>query len=278
MKRFDEYVAQQNARMQKFAVDSVALRREIEARVSNSRPASEPTKHPQFFDMTRDDGMFSHAHPQRDHVPDVADLRDVASDQGGPLFLQGVVEHVPPGSLLNLIQRRPEHGGCVAAPAPIASTVGGSETDVNSVFAAAASALSRNEADLQFMTSLPQKSSLFEQYMRTLEEVKRGPVPERRSDVPAPSSSYFCERVAPNLQLPISTVPGMPLKPSAAHDPAPTGCVGTFPCQVRYDPRAAPTRAKASNLIRLRVCRSRLLPLVRRRMFHKSESRWLASA
>ena len=80
MKRFDEYVAQQNARMQKFAVDSVALRREIEARVSNSRPASEPTKHPQFFDMMRDDGMFFHAHPHRDHVPDVADLRDVASE------------------------------------------------------------------------------------------------------------------------------------------------------------------------------------------------------
>ena len=135
MKRFDEYVAQQNVRMQKFAVDSVALRREIEARVSNSRPASEPAKHPQFFDMARDDGMFSHTHPHRDHVPDVADLRDVASDQGGPLFSHGIVEHVPPGSLLNPVQRRPEHGGCVAAPAPLASTVGGSETDVNSVFA-----------------------------------------------------------------------------------------------------------------------------------------------
>ena len=92
MKRFDEYVAQQNVRMQKFAVDSVALRREIEARVSNSRPASEPTKHPQFFDMARDDGMFSHTQPHRDHVPDVADLRDVASDQGGPLFPHGIVE------------------------------------------------------------------------------------------------------------------------------------------------------------------------------------------
>ena len=86
--------------------------------------------------------------------------------------------------------------------------------------------------------------------MRTLEEVKRGPVPERRSDVPsasqaapAPSSSYVCERVAPNLQFPVPTIPGMPLKPSAAHDPAPTGCVGTLPCQVRYDPRTAPTRA-----------------------------------
>ena len=133
MKRFDEYVAQQNVRMQKFAVDSVALRREIEARVSNSRPASEPTKHPQFFDMVKDDGMFSHTHLHRDHVPDVADLRDVASDQGGPLFPQGIVEHVPPGSLLNPVQRRPEHGRCVAAPAPLASTIGGSETDVNSV-------------------------------------------------------------------------------------------------------------------------------------------------
>ena len=267
MKRFDEYVAQQNVRMQKFAVDSVALRREIEARVSNSRPASEPTKHPQFFDMTRDDGMFSHAHPHRDHVSDVADLRDVASDLGGPLFPQGVVEHVPPGSLLNPIQRRPEHGGCVAALAPIASTVGGSETDVNSVFAAAASARSRNEADLQFMTSLPQKSSLFEQYMRTLEEVKRGPVPERRSNAPsasqaapAASSSYVCERVAPNLQFPVPTVPGMPLKPSAAHDPAPTGCVGTFPCQVRYDPRAAPTRAKASKWVESMLGKSQLNP------------------
>ena len=40
MKRFDEYVEQKNSRMQRFAVDSVALRREIEARVSTSRPAS----------------------------------------------------------------------------------------------------------------------------------------------------------------------------------------------------------------------------------------------
>ena len=189
MKRFDEYVMQQNSRMQKFAIDSVALRREIEARVSNSHPASEPTKHPQFFDMTRDDGVSSHAHPLRDHVPDVADLRDVASDQGGPLFPQKVVDHVPPGSLLNPIQRRPEHGGCIAAPAPIASTVGGSETDVNSIFAAAASARSKNEADVQFMTSLPQKSSLYEQYMRTLEEVKRGSVPERRSEGPSASQA-----------------------------------------------------------------------------------------
>ena len=221
MKRFDEYVVQQNSRMQKFAVDSVALRREIEARVSTSRPASEPTKNPQFFDMARDDAILSHIHPLREHVPDVADIRDVASDQGGPLSPQGVIEHVPPGSLLNPIQRRPEHGGCVAAPAPIASTIGGSETDVNSVFAAAASARSRNEADVQFMSSLPQKSSLYEQYMRTLEEVKRGPVPERRSDepsasqaAPAPSSAYVCGRVAPSGQFPVPVAPGMPLKPS----------------------------------------------------------------
>ena len=269
MKRFNEYVAPQNVRMQKFAVDSVALqlRREIEARVSNPRPASEPTKHPQFFDMARDDGMFSHTHPHRDHVPDVADLRDVASDQGGPLFPHGIVEHVPPGSLLIPVQRRPEHGGCVAAPAPLASTVGGSETDVNSVFAAAVSARSRNEADLHFMSSLPQKSSLYEQYMRTLEEVKGGPVLERRSDVPsasqaapAPSSSFVCERTAPNLQFPAPIVPGMPLKPSAAHDPAPTGCVGTFPCQVRYDPRAAPTRAKASRWVESMLGRSHFNP------------------
>ena len=79
-KRFDEYVGQQNSRMQKFAVDSVALRREIEARVSTSRPASEPTKIPQVCDMSRDDGLFSHIiQPLREHVPDVADLRDVAS-------------------------------------------------------------------------------------------------------------------------------------------------------------------------------------------------------
>ena len=264
MKRFDEYVAQQNVRMQKFAVDSVALRREIEARVSNSRPASEPTKHPQFFDMAKDDGMFSHTHLHRDHV---ADLRDVASDQGGPLFPQGIVEHVPRGLLLNPVQRRPEHGGCVAAPAPLASTIGGSETDVNSVFAAAASARSRNEADLQFMSSLPQKSSLYEQYMRTLEEVKGGPVFERRSDVPsasqaapAPSSSQVCERTAPNLQFPAPTVHGMSLKPSAAHDLAPTGCVGTFPCQVRYDPRAAPTRAKASRWVESMLGKSHFNP------------------
>ena len=120
MKRFDEYVAQQNSRMQKFAVDSVALRRENDARVSTSRPASEPTKTSQIFDMPPDDGLFPHIQPLREHVPDVADLRDVANDQGGPLFLQAIVEHAPPGSLLNPIQRRPEHGGCVAAPAPIA--------------------------------------------------------------------------------------------------------------------------------------------------------------
>ena len=51
MKRFDEYAGQQNNRMQRFAADSIALRREIEARVSTSRPASEPTKTPQIFDM-----------------------------------------------------------------------------------------------------------------------------------------------------------------------------------------------------------------------------------
>ena len=128
--------------------------------------------------------MFSRIQPLREHVPDVADLRDVASDQDGPLFPQGVVEHVPPGSLLNPTQRRPEHGGCVAAPAPVASVFGGSETDVDSMFAAAASARSRNEANVQFMSSLPQKSSLYEQYMRTLAEIKKGPVPERRSDEP----------------------------------------------------------------------------------------------
>ena len=94
MKRFDEYVEQQNSRMQRFAVDSVALRREIEARVSTSRPASEPTKTPQIFDVSRDDGLFSCIQPLREHVPDVADLRDVASDQDGPLFPQGVVRLV----------------------------------------------------------------------------------------------------------------------------------------------------------------------------------------
>ena len=52
MKRFDEYVGQQNSRMQRFAVDSVALRREIQARVSTSRPASEPAKTPQIFHVT----------------------------------------------------------------------------------------------------------------------------------------------------------------------------------------------------------------------------------
>ena len=155
----------------------------------------------------------------------------------------------------------------MAAPAPLASTVGGSETDVNSVFAAVVSARSRNEADLQFVSSLSQKSSLYEQYMRALEEVKGGPVFERRSDVPsasqaapAPSSSYVCERTAPNLQFPAPTVPGMPLKPSAAHDPAPIGCVGTFPCQVRYDPRAAPTRAKASTWVESMLGKSHFNP------------------
>ena len=146
--------------MNRFAVDSVALRREIEARVSTSRPA-EPTKTPQIFDMSRGDGMFSRMHPVslREHVPDVADLRGVASDQGRPLFPQGVVEHALPGSLLNPTQRRREHGGCVAAAAPVASVFCGS-TDVNSIFAGGASARSRNELDVQFMSSLPQKSSL----------------------------------------------------------------------------------------------------------------------
>ena len=209
MKRFDEYFGQQNSRMQRFAVDSDALRREIEARVSTSRPAAEPTKTPQIFDMSRDDGLFSRIQPLREHVPDVADLRDVASDQGGPLFPRGVVEHVPPGSLLNLTQRCPEHGGCVAALAPVASVFGVSETDVNSMFATAVSARSRNEADVQFMSSLPQKSSLYEQYMRTLAKIKRGPVPERRSDepsvsqaAPAPCFGYVCERIAPSVQYP----------------------------------------------------------------------------
>ena len=41
-------------------------------------------------------------------------LRDVASDEGGPLFPCRIVEHAPPGWLWNPIQRRPEHGGCVA--------------------------------------------------------------------------------------------------------------------------------------------------------------------
>ena len=86
MRRFDNFVGQQIARMQKFVVGSTALSREIEARVSVSRPASEPTKNPQFFDMARDDGLQSHVHPLREHVHDVADLRDVANDQGGPLF------------------------------------------------------------------------------------------------------------------------------------------------------------------------------------------------
>ena len=49
MKRFDEYVAQQNSRMHKFLIDPVALRREIEARISTSRPASEPTKRRRFW-------------------------------------------------------------------------------------------------------------------------------------------------------------------------------------------------------------------------------------
>ena len=42
MKRFDEYIAQQNSRMQNFLTDSVASRREVEARFSISRPAAEP--------------------------------------------------------------------------------------------------------------------------------------------------------------------------------------------------------------------------------------------
>ena len=88
------------------------------------------------------------------------------------------------------------------------------------------------------------------------------------------SSEKLEEIVAPRLD---TSVHGMSLKPSAAHDLAPTGCVGTFPCQVRYDPRAAPTRAKASRWVEsmlgkshfnLRVCKSRLLPLVHRRTLH----------
>ena len=175
----------------------VALRREIEARVSTSRPASEPTKTPQIFDMSRDDGLFSRIQPLREHVPDVADLRDVASDQRGPLFPQGVVEHVPPSSLLNLTQRRPEHGGSVTAPAAVASVFGGSGTDLNSMFAAPARARSRNEADVQFMSSLPQKSSLYEQYMRVLLQGLRG--------VQCPSAAPMSHRLV-RLLLPLAPV------------------------------------------------------------------------
>ena len=139
------------------------------------------------------------------------------------------------------------------------------------MFAAAASARSRNETDAQFSSSLPQKSSLDEQYMRTLVDLKRGSVPERRSDepsvsqaAPAPCSGYVCERAAPSVQYPVPDALGMPLKPSAVHDPTPAGGIGTFLCQVKYDPRSAPTRAKASRWVEsmlgkiLRLCKSPL--------------------
>ena len=158
-------------------------------------------------------------------------------------------------------------GGCVAAPALVASDFGGSETDVNSMFAAAVSARSRNDADVQFMFSLPQKSSLYEPYMRTLAELKRGPVPERRSDepsvsqaAPAPCSGYVCERTAPSVQYPVPDALGMPLKPSAVHDPTPTGGIGTLPRQVKYDPRGAPTRATSSRWVECVLVRSQFNP------------------
>ena len=52
----------------------------------------------------------------------------------------------------------------------------------------------------------------------------------------------------------------MPLKPSAVHDPAPTGGVGTFPCQVKYDPQSAPTRAKSSKWVESMLGRSQFNP------------------
>ena len=48
-----------------------------------------------------------------------------------------------------------------------------------------------------------------------------------------------------SVQYPVPDALGMPLKPSAVHDPAPTGGIG----QVKYDPRSAPTRAKSSKWV-----------------------------
>ena len=87
--------------------------------------------------------------------------------------------------------------------------------------------------------------------MLTLKNLKRGcsDEPSASQAAPAPCSGYTCERIAPSVQYPVPDALGMPLKPSAVHDPIPTGGVGTFPCQVRYDPRSAPTRAKSSRWV-----------------------------
>ena len=138
-------------------------------------------------------------------------------------FAQGVVDHIPPGSLLNPNQRYPEHGGCVAAPAPIASVFVGSEIDDSSMFAAAGSARTRKEIDTQFVSVCLRMSNLYEQ---ALAEMKRVPVFERRSDTP--QSGYVCERIAPSVQYPIPDALGMPLKPSVVHDSDPTGGIGIF--------------------------------------------------
>ena len=103
--------------------------------------------------------------------------------------------------------------------------------------------------------------------MRTFAKLKRGPVPERRSDepwasqaAPAPYSGFVCERTAPSVHYPVPDALGMPLKPNAVHDPAPTGGVGTFRCQVKYDPRGAPTRAKSSKWFESMLGRSQFNP------------------
>ena len=52
----------------------------------------------------------------------------------------------------------------------------------------------------------------------------------------------------------------MPLKPSAVHDPTPIGGIGTFPCQVKYDSRLAPTMAKSSKWVESMLGRSHFNP------------------
>ena len=151
----------------------------------------------------------------------------------------GVVEHIPPGSLLNPSRRRPEHGGCLAALAPRASDYG-SETDANSMFAAAASSRGTREVDEKLLASLAQKSNLFEQYLNTLERRYKESLASQVAH--APTSGYICELVAPSVQYPIPDAIGMPLNPSAIHDPTPTGSVGIFSFfpSVKFDPPMLP--------------------------------------
>ena len=79
--------------------------------------------------------------------------------------------------------------------------------------------------------------------------------PQVRLLLPLPPAMFA------NVLLRVFDALGKPMKPSAVHDPAaPTGCVGTFPCQVKYDPRGAPTRAKSSRWVESMLGRSQFNP------------------